>query len=82
MENFYKNHKNIIYIFSKILNCLTKINIYLINNKTSHFLERDIPDRKKKEIKKLYFLHFRSDLEQSPDPYQNEIDPKHCTALV
>ena len=38
--------KNIIYCLQKTLNfCLTDISIYLINNKTSNFLDKYISDR-------------------------------------
>ena len=63
----------------KILNfCLTGIYIFLINNKTNHFLEKWIFDRKKGKKKRWYFLDFRSD----PDPYQNKADPKHCYVQI
>ena len=51
----------------KILNfCLTDINIYLINNKTIHFLEKYILIEKK-GFKKLVF---------SPDPLFHETNPR------
>ena len=71
-----QNHKNIIHFFSKILNlCLTEINIYHINNKTDHFLEKYIFIRKISNNKNWYILDIRS---VGPDPYQNNTDPQHC----
>ena len=80
MENFHKKSTKITrisYIFSKILIfCSTGINIYLINNKTYNFLEKYTYDKKSK--KELVFRHFRSDLEQDPDPDPlfHEVDPR------
>ena len=54
----------------------TDINIYPINNEADHISEKYIFYRKKK-LNKIYFHDFRSDLEQDPDPDQNETDPKH-----
>ena len=73
MENFHKNHKNIIHLFSKMLNfCLTDINIYLINNKTDHFLEKYTFKRKKKKVG--FGAGSGSVISQNgsedPDPYQ------------
>ena len=54
-------------------------NIYHVNNKTDHILEKHIFYRKKEE-KRWYFLDFRLDPlfhDTDPDPYQNETDPKH-----
>ena len=42
----------------------TDINIYSMNNKTDHILEKYI------------FPDFRSDLEQDPDPLFHETDPR------
>ena len=49
------------YIFSKKLNkCLTDINIYPMNNKTDHFLEKYFSNRKKSKKKVGIFSIFRS----------------------
>ena len=68
-----------------MFNRLTDMNIYPINIKTGHFLEKYIFN-KKKFLKSLYFFNLRLDSEQDPDPLfhatdpdpdQNETDPKH-----
>ena len=61
----------------------TDINIYPINNKTDHISEKYIFFyRKKKQNRSRYFLDFWSDLEQDPDPYLNETDPKHWKEAI
>ena len=80
MENFHKNQPKSqeYHIYFGKYFYLTAINIYLINNKTNHFLEKYILDRKKSKKTSWYFLHFRSDVEQDPDtdpdPLFNETD--------
>ena len=57
------------FVLKKILHfCATHMNNYRINNKTINF----------GVIIFWYFLDFRSDQQQDPDPYQNETDPQHC----
>ena len=53
----------------------TDINIYPMNNKTDHISEKNIFFIEKKVKQKL--IYSRSDLEQIPDPYQNETNPQH-----
>ena len=51
----------------------TDINVYPINNKTDHISEKYIFFIEKKSC---YFPDFRSDLEQDPDPFFHETDPR------
>ena len=58
----------------------TDINIYSMNNKTDHILEKYIFYREKKS---WYFpagagISRNGSDDTHPDPYQNETDPKHC----
>jgi hypothetical protein len=66
-QNISQNHRKLLqkstkiirisYIFSKILNlCITDTNIYPINNKTDHFLQKYILNRKK--VKKIRIRYF------------------------
>ena len=58
MENFQQKSTKIIiisYIFFKIINlCLTVMNIYPMNHKTDHFMEKCVSNRNKRE-KNCYF---------------------------
>ena len=95
IENFHKNQpksQEYYIFFSKILDvCLTDINIYLINNKSSHFWKKYIFDRKKVKRNKISCIYLIKvgagagsgsviprNASEDPEPDQNKTDPKHC----